>query len=1385
VPWEVIVVDDGSTDDTVSVVARWSQFYPHIRLIANLPPHRFSSACNRGATAACGTYLLFLNNDIEVLSGWFQPLFTILSKRPEVGIAAAKLFFPDGTIQHCGKVLRRDSNGLLVFEHLLYEQPDGTPASVGGEFLTVTGACLLVRSNEFYRYGPFDERYVNGWEDDDLCLSFYRQGLRAAVCADSTMIHHQGGTLKAEAALIERYLAVMRDKGIKLAPDDPLLVSLSSRVKAGSESFSHAYVQNRGLFYHKWLPLLEQLYEAAHVTKQLPDNRVTIIIVTYNSEGTIRACLESVLATLRPGDLALVVDNASKDQTVTITESYGQRDTRLACHQNRENRGYGAAINQGLDRSLTPFVVFLNPDTVVTSGWLDRLLQHCADPKVAAIGPVSNYAAAGQSVDRHWQGTLPTGISPEQAATLLYGWNFGTALPTNLLIGFCLLIRRELLMELGGMDERLFIGNDDLELSWRLKSHGYELLIARDVFVYHEGQHSFRTEAAGTTNHYLQDSSDAFYRILEDHYGPERVPEPQQLWGVDWFRPTQGRFNPSTQKYQVLILPRAVRLPAPSSLPLVSVVILTFNQLPYTLECIEALLKHTPQSLQIILVDNGSTDGTVSWLQAFAAQDARVCLILNSENRGFAAGSNQGIEKALGRYVVLLNNDVLVTPEWLTGLLECHTAVPNAGIVGPMTNSASGIQVIETPNYAAAGGIDQFAHQFRSQHRFRRVSSRRIVGFCMLFEQTLSASIGLLDESFGTGNYEDDDYCLRSAIAGYRNLIAGDVFVHHYGGISFGGAGIDYRSSLATNSRLFREKWSRPVTDRAVGERITICRAREDLEDLLLGERESEAVDLLDRFGREFPARSELRTFCGDLKATSTLEGCHDDPASGLACLERAKRAEQHGEHEYSNALIMKGFMLEPWRPALIQALQGLAENGVYGLSILVEEAVRLFPASRGLARLRVKISVENPETALAAAERFLRYFGPDDEIIERGIRLRRTQGAYHRPALSGHAVTLCMIVRNEEHCLARCLASCLPVVDEVVVVDTGSDDRTRLIAELFGAYVVEQPWNGDFSAARNASLAAATADWLLVMDADEVLSARDREMFSQVLATTATLAAFQMTTRNYTNQASVDGFVPCSGEYPEDESGAGWTTSTKIRLFPNHRKICFEGVVHELVETSVVRAGIPVVTHPVVVHHYGGLEDARLQRKREFYYVLGLEKLHAGAGDDLKALYELAIQAAELKRFEEAEGLWRRFLENKMHYAPAWSNFGYVLLRRGVLDEAGVAIERALEIQPEYHAAHINRALCAFCRLSVDQAERIIRFELNRSSDDISLRILIELCRLDADNVEAVTAGLRQIIAEGYHVSTFIAETAEVLERIGEREKAHNLHRLLIIIST
>ena len=1091
-PFEIIVVDDGSTDETAVAL---SQLYPaetRIRLISNQAPHSFARACNCGAREARGLLLLFMNNDIEAqAAGWCEPLVRVLQQRPEIGIVAPRLLFPNGTIQHCGKRWSVAADGLPSSEHYCYEQPAYLRAvQEGGEFLTVTGACVLLRREQFFRFGPFDERYENGWEDDDLCLAFRSQGLLAWVCPESTLIHHQGGTLKAEALVLERYLGVLKQKGIILAADDPLVTGLQQRTAAQAACFERAWQRNRMQFFEKWgAQVLDWI-----TVQQSGDQAATVVVVTYNSSKTIVACLESLARTLRPGDQVIVVDNFSKDVTCALVQRL-QPGLPLHLIKNTENFGFSVASNQGIRLAATPFVVLLNPDTVVTTGWLDRLIRFFGDRSVAAVGPVSNFAAGRQSVACHWQGELPPqGIDPEQAAELLYRMNQGRSEETRLLIGFCLMVRLELLRQLGSLDERLFLGNDDLELSWRLRLHGYRLMIAADTFVWHEGQHSFKSDPVTTTGRLVQESSDALYRILAAHYGAGRIPSPMELWGIDWFAPSRPGYNQSARFDRVLKLPRAWELPVvENGRPLVSIIILTFNQWVCTEQCLASIRQHTPEPYELIFVDNGSSDGTRARLQELSAVDTGCHLILNDRNRGYAAGCNQGLLQARGEYLVLLNNDVVVTPEWLSGLLECHMSHPRTGIVGPLTNSASGIQVVPQPDYTVTGGLDGFAVEFRIRNRFRRVRSRRIVGFCMLFHRTLMEEIGLLDEQFGSGNYEDDDFCVRAAVAGHQNLVAADVYIHHHGSMTFKGNRIDYRPALVRNAALFHEKWSRPVTDPGLGRRIAVCRLLEQGEQLLLDERIDEALVLLRQAVVDHPDAPLL----GDLLERAASSGHHSCPV-----LQRVELARAEGDGEYADALLLKGFVLEPRRLELQDALLELGRRqGEAGLAQYADEAFRLYPHSRGLARLRVELAdLENNSETVGWAEAFLEQFGPDDRVLQAGMQQRQLSGLYHAAAQPGMSVTLCMIVKDEERQLARCLASCKPLVHEMIVVDTGSSDRTRQIARLFGARVVDQAWLHDFSAARNRSIELATADWILVMDADELISIRDYQLFKDVL---------------------------------------------------------------------------------------------------------------------------------------------------------------------------------------------------------------------------------------------------------------------------------------------
>jgi glycosyltransferase involved in cell wall biosynthesis len=131
-------------------------------------------------------------------------------------------------------------------------------------------------------------------------------------------------------------------------------------------------------------------------------------------------------------------------------------------------------------------------------------------------------------------------------------------------------------------------------------------------------------------------------------------------------------------------------MPHADNSPLVSIVILCCNQSAITRLCLESLARHTPEKHQLLLVDNGSTDETPSVLDAFAraghAGLKELSILRNESNLGFAAGVNQALRRASGDFIVLLNNDTVLTPGWLAGLLGVALHVPHAGLIGPVSN---------------------------------------------------------------------------------------------------------------------------------------------------------------------------------------------------------------------------------------------------------------------------------------------------------------------------------------------------------------------------------------------------------------------------------------------------------------------------------------------------------------------------------------------------------------------------------------------------------------------------------------------------------------------------------------------------------------------------
>jgi len=187
--------------------------------------------------------------------------------------------------------------------------------------------------------------------------------------------------------------------------------------------------------------------------------------------------------------------------------------------------------------------------------------------------------------------------------------------------------------------------------------------------------------------------------------------------------------------------------------------------------------------------------------------DPRIRLVLNEQNRGFAAANNQGLAMATGTILVLLNNDTIVPLGWLARLVR-HLDDPAVGLVGPVTNRAGNESQIEAP-YRTFGEFVQFAADRAQSHASRRSDIPMLTMFCLALPRDRFERLGPLDERYEVGMFEDDDYSLRARAAGYRIVCAEDVFVHHFGGASFGELISTGRAGalFQANRRRFEAKW--------------------------------------------------------------------------------------------------------------------------------------------------------------------------------------------------------------------------------------------------------------------------------------------------------------------------------------------------------------------------------------------------------------------------------------------------------------------------------------------------------------------------------------------------------------------------------------------------
>ena len=227
------------------------------------------------------------------------------------------------------------------------------------------------------------------------------------------------------------------------------------------------------------------------------------------------------------------------------------------------------------------------------------------------------------------------------------------------------------------------------------------------------------------------------------------------------------------------------------------------NALDYTKIAVQSIREHTQCPYKLIIINDGSDAETTAWIN----DQADVLSLQNVNSLGFPTACNLGLECVDTPYFMIINSDIKVTPGWLCDMLSTMEADKKIGILGPLSNNISGPQCDTNWKYANDEGLNNIPGLIKKTHKPRLQPFQRIVFFCALIRSELISKIGMLDESFGLGNFEDDDYCIRTIKAGYKNVIDRHVFVHHYGSQTFKTQNLDYAKIMKTAEARFRAKW--------------------------------------------------------------------------------------------------------------------------------------------------------------------------------------------------------------------------------------------------------------------------------------------------------------------------------------------------------------------------------------------------------------------------------------------------------------------------------------------------------------------------------------------------------------------------------------------------
>jgi tetratricopeptide (TPR) repeat protein len=322
--------------------------------------------------------------------------------------------------------------------------------------------------------------------------------------------------------------------------------------------------------------------------------------------------------------------------------------------------------------------------------------------------------------------------------------------------------------------------------------------------------------------------------------------------------------------------------------------------------------------------------------------------------------------------------------------------------------------------------------------------------------------------------------------------------------------------------------------------------------------------------------------------------------------------------------------------------------------------------------------------------------------------------------------ISLAMIVKNEGATLEHCLESVVNLVDEMVILDTGSTDNTIEIANRYGAKVRHFEWCHDFSAARNESLMHCTGQWVLIIDADEAIDPLDYEKIRNACLHPHA-DAYNLIHRNYTltaTEATQDvGVTRNNSKYSEGKTLPFYSDSSALRLAKRFGGLSFLSAIHETLGESVLKHGGTIEPLDVVLHHYGKLLKDREEFKSQYYLMLAKNEADKNPKEKW-AQFNLLQQAMVVEQWELVLEAAMASLKLDSTVAPlVLFGAGTALQQMGKHGEAIKYFDLLLAHDPKHVLTIINKGVALEAMGSPDAGRKLLASAIELQPDSALAR--------------------------------------------------------------